>query len=582
MNLTIHKKYSNFLQFSIIIIILLVIFAIIPNSFAISIAGASLSGIWLLINKSNKNFLDRLSSRFFYTTVIIWLTLVISAACLHSYLRHYSPGYDLAWFVQAVTNVPMGENLRVTIEREINLLVQHWEPIIYTAVPFTYIFNASIAVVFWQGLAYSGGTLAAWKISNVLFKEHPLKSLKYLTTILYLLSWLNVNPLMFDIHPPVFGTLLITPWIFYFIITNKSRIYIIILSLILMQCGEIYFAISPIFIIYCLLKKKVTIPKLILATIIYASGYLLIATYQRYVGPFITGDPFPFASRYKDIGGDGMGILKTFLTDPFLILSKIITINKVKTILKIFLYCGPFAFIAIFSKKYRLIAICLSLGCVPYFIQAGLTTRMETNEHYVASIGTIWWLLTVIGIYFLLNEIKPNSNWLKFKNYIFTPAKIVPFFVILFFLNTSEWRKSLLYPFRAIFDRDNVSAEVRNYLTHIPIEKGVVFIGTEWLCPLAADSRKWLLCEGFPEKVISKMPLDVVIASPENLQNLYNNLDTTLKESKVAPVLKALIENAPERVGWRKIGSFSQNAEPIFSNEKNIKNYTIWEIAVKK
>lgn len=577
MKLTIDSKYSYFLQFSIIIIILLVIFAIVPNSFAISITGAVLSGILLLINKSSKNFLYNLPSRFFYTAVIIWLTLVITAVCLQSYLRYFSPGYDLAWFVQAVTNVTMGENLRVTIEREINHLVQHWEPILYTAVPFTYIFNASIALVFWQGLAYAGGTLAVWKISNVLFKDHSLESLKYLTTILYLLSWLNVNPLMFDIHPPVFGTLLIIPWIFYFIITNKSRIYVIILSLILMQCGEIYFAISPIFIIYCLLKKKVTIPKLILATIIYGSGFLLIATYQKYFGPFITGDPFPFASRYKDIGGDGMGILKTFLTDPLLVLSKFITVNKVKTILKIFLYCGPFALVAIFYKKYRLIAVCLSLGCVPYFIQAGLAPRMETNEHYIASIGTIWWLLTVIGIYFLLYEIKPTSNWLKLRDYIFTPAKVVPFFVILFFLNTSEWRKSLLYPFRAIVDRDNVSTEVRKYLTQIPIEKGVVFIGTEWLCPLAADSRKWLLCEGFPEKVISKMPLDVVIASPESLQNIYHNLNPSFSNNIPGQVLKALIENKPENVGWRKIGAFSQNIEPKFSNEKNIINYAIWE-----
>ncbi len=576
MKLDRYSKYSNFLQFSITIIFLLVILAIVPNSFGISIAGAVLSSVWLFLRKNSEDILHKLTLPFFYIITTSWVTFVVIAACLHTYLRHFSPGYDLAWFAQAVTNVPMGEHLRVTMEREINHLVQHWEPILYTAVPFTYIFNGSIAVILWQGLAYAGGTIAAWKISNVLFKDHPLKSLKYLTTILFLLSWLNVNPLMFDIHPPVFGTLLIVPWLFYFIITNGSRFIIILLSLILMQCGEIYFAISPVFIIYCLLKEKITVLKFFLAVLMYISGFLLIASYQKYFGPFITGDPFPFAGRYKDLGGDGLGILKTFLTDPILVLAKLLTVSKIKTILKIFLYCGPFAFLAAFSKKYRLLAICITLGCIPYFIQSGLSLRMETNEHYVASIGSIWWLLTVLGLYYLLYEIKFESKWFKFRNFIFNPTKIVPFFAILFFLNTSEWRKSLLYPFRAIVDRDNVSSEVRNYLTHIPIEKGVLFNNTEWLCPLAADYRKWLLCEGFPEKVVHKMPVDVIVASPTGLQNLYD-IFSDEKENSLINVIEALKENNPERVGWRKVGSYSQNAEPISSKSKNIKNYSIWE-----
>ena len=67
----------------------------------------------------------------------------------------------------------------------------------------------------------------------------------------------------------------------------------------------------------------------------------------------------------------------------------------------------------------------------------------------------------------------------------------------------------------------------------------MVFIGTEWLCPLAADSRKWFALRGFPEKVISKMPLDVVIASPESLQNIYHNLNPSFSNDIPGQVLKA-------------------------------------------
>lgn len=572
-------KASIFFRFVAAILGILVIFAIVPNSFAISIAGAVFSFLWFLTSTKEETFLEAVKTKKFLTAMGFWAVIVVIAACVQTYLRHVSPGYDLSWFVQAITNAAVGEGLRVTSEREISHLVQHWEPILYSAVPLTFLFNGSIAVVLWQGLAYIGGSIAAWKISAYLFDDSNLKSLKYLTTILFLVAWINVNPLMYDSHPPVFGTLLLIPWIFYFILTKKSSYIILFLSLILMQCGEIFFAVAPVFVIYCLLREKVTIMKLVLSAIIYCTGFFLIAAYQKYFGPFITGDSFPFTYRYAAIGGDGVGILKTFLNDPISILSYLLTIAKIKTILKIFLYCGPFALIAMFSKKFRLLAVCLSLGCLPYFIQAGLSPGMETNYHYVSSIGTIWWLLTVIGIYFLLYEVKSTSKFFQIKNFIFNKRKLVAFFCILFFLNTSEWRKSLLYPFRAIVDRDNVSAEVRNYLADLDREKGVVFAGSEWLCPLVADYRKWLLCDqnGRPNVVLPKMPLDVVVATKDGLIGLYNILDTPIKNSAIGFTIQALINEKPEQVGWKKIGDYSQNAEPISSKDKNFRHYTIWE-----
>lgn len=573
-------KFSSFFKFAVIIVGILVIFAIVPNSFAISIVGAAFSFFWFIARTKNDEYFDKIKNpNNFRNLMIVWTIVVTIAACFHAYLRHVSPGNDLSWFVQAITNASIGENLRVTSEREINLLVHHWEPILYSAIPLTFLFNGSISIVLWQGLAYIGGAIAAWKISNFLFKDAALKSLKYLTTILYLLAWLNVNPIMFDAHPPVFGTLLIVPWIFYFILTKRSSYLIILLSLILMQCGEIFLAISPVFIIYCILRNKITKFKIIFSVLIFCSGFLLIGAYQRYFGPWITGDPFPFAYRYSSIGGDGIGILKTFLSDPFLVLSQLFTIGKIKTVLKIFLYCGPFAFFAVLSKKYRVIAICLAPACLPYLIQCGLSQGMETSFHYVSSIGSIWWLLTVIGIYYVVFEAKENSKLIFIKKLVFNKQKIIPFFMILFFLNTSEWRKSLLYPFRAIVDRDNLKSEVRTYLTNIPRDKGVVFAGPEWLCPLSADYRKWLLCKGygFPNRILPKMPLDVIVSSKEGLLDIYNNLDSQLKNGNSGIVIHALIQNNPESVGWRKVGAYAQNAEPITSKLKDIREFTIWE-----
>ena len=580
-NRNIRKKiFSNpscLSKFIVIIMGILVISSAVPNSFSISLVGAFFSAVWMYSRKNNENSFFHNQEKKFLIIIFSWVSLVIIAACFHSYLRYISPGYDLSWFAQAITNVKVGDSLRITSEREINLLVQHWEPILYTAVPLTYLFSGSISIVLWQGIALFGGTIAAWKISNFLFKDSHIGSLKYLTTILFVVSWINVNPIMFDAHPPVFGTLLIIPWVFYLILTNKNKYIIILLLLFLMQSGEMFLSIAPAYFVYFILKNKVSKFKILLSFCVYFSGFLLIGSYQRYFGPFITGDAFPFAQRYSEIGGDGIGILKTFFTNPLLVISQIMAIAKIKTILKIFLYCGPFAFLSIFSKKYRLISICVMMGSLPYFIQAGLSKRMETNEHYISSLGTQWWILTIIGIYYLVNEYNGKSFLLKIKNYIFSNQKIVPFFMILFFLNTSEWRKSLIYPFRGIIERDAPPQEVRHYLTSLPKNKGIMFAGAEWLCPLASDERKWLLCEGNPGVVLPIMPLDVVVANPQKLESTFNSLSQNIKDSSNGKILNALIHNQYESIGWEKIGSYMQYDSSIYSEDKIPFYYNIWK-----
>ncbi|WP_130610079.1 DUF2079 domain-containing protein [Fluviispira sanaruensis] len=570
---------EKFSLIGVVIVSLLVIFAIVPNSFAISLVGVIFSLLWLLFRNSERNIFSEIGDKRFLISFFGFASLVTIAACLHAYARTHSPGFDLSWFAQAISTVKFGELLRTTSELRYHYLLTHWEPILFTAVPLTYIFSGAVSIVLWQAIALLLGSLAAWKISSFLFLNSRLPVLRYLTTILFILSWINVNPIMFDAHPPVFGTLLFIPWIFYCIISDKSKYISFILLLFLVQCSEIFFAIAPVYFIYYILKEKISIPRILISVVLYFVGFLLIGSFQRYFGPWLTGEAFRFGDRFANVGGDGIGILQTFFRDPLLVISQLFTIDKVKTFLKIFFYCGPFAFLAVFSKKYRLIAICVSFGCLAYFIQAGLSGGMmiSTNTHYISSLGTQWWILTVLGIYYLSNEFDTKNILLhKSVNFIFSNKKIIPFFMILFFLNTSEWRKSLLYPIRGIIERDKVNKEVRNFLTSIPREKGVMLNGTEWLCPLAANERKWLLCEGIPENVLRQMPLDVVVANKDRLKNTYESFSAQFKEMGNGKIIKALIAQEANAVGWEKVGDYQQ-ADLLYSSRKTIYYYTIWK-----
>lgn len=131
---------------------------------------------------------------------------------MHAWARFISPGYDLYWFSQAISNVILGNGLVTSSERLYpSLLVQHWEPILYTAVPFAFVLPDTIAIVLWQVLGFAIGTGGAWKVASFLFKNYENKNIIYLLTLFYVFSWANINPISFDIHPPVLVVCFLSP-----------------------------------------------------------------------------------------------------------------------------------------------------------------------------------------------------------------------------------------------------------------------------------------------------------------------------------------------------------------------------------
>ena len=576
MNELLKFKIEKFLLFSLFVVGGLVIFSIVPNSFSISLVGFAVSLLWFGFSYRNQSFYlpqFAVNKKNFYIGFSVWLALILFAACLSAWARFVSPGYDLYWFAQSITNAKIGNGLHISSEKIIpSLLVQHWEPILFSVIPLTFLFSGAVAAVLWQALGLCGGAFGAWRVSSFIFKDSPYQNLKYFLTFFYAIGFANVNPLTFDIHPPVFGGLLFIPWIIYFILQKKKLIPFLLL-LLLMQCGEMFFAIAPAYFVYLILEKKISAPRIIFSILIYASGYLLIGSYQKYFGPWWSGtSSFSFGGRYSATGGDGLGILKTFIHHPFLIISQFIVAQKIKTFLKLFVYYGFLPVIALASKKYRLLVNCLWLGSIPYFIQAGVASDLgmsETNKQYIASIGSQWWCLTVFGIYTLSEEYLDISYVKK----IFQKNLIVPIFLMLFFLNSSEWRKSLIYSFRAIIERERVDTGTRNYLENLPKSEGVLLAGVEWLCPLAADDRYYTLCYVGHEEYLPVMPLQTIIASEEGLQSLYKDLSPQVKESNNAKIIYNILHYNLKQIHWEKVADKSQK-----NSDKRTITYSIWHI----
>ncbi|MES2614197.1 MAG: hypothetical protein V4591_02150 [Bdellovibrionota bacterium] len=562
---------SSIVNAGILVVFVLVVTSIVPNSFSISLIGFGLCIISICLKQPN-SFLDRatkqLNHRTLVTLIFAWVLLIILAGCVNAWARFVSPGYDLYWFTQAITQAKTSGILKTSSERFYStMLMQHWEPILYSAVPLAFVVKSSVLSALWQGLGFLIGSLGAFKLSQFLFSQTKYLRMQYVTTALFVWSFATINPLSFDVHPPVFGGLLFIPWIIYCIVTQKNKIIPVILLLLLAQCGEVFLAIFTTYVGYLFVQHKVTFSRVILSVLAIASGYLILSFYQKYLGPWWSDLPYNYASRYGNIGGDGFGIISNFIQHPLYVLSQVFEKEKIKTFLKILLYSGPFFIFSFKSSQYARLSFFILLGCIPYFLQAGLSSYnllYATNTHYIGALGSQWWALTTLGLYaFLTEDIFQKMRSLCFK------TSVVSLILSFFFLNSSEWRKSPIYPFRGVFEREISAKNVRNYLENLDKRKGILFIDTEWLCPIAAFERPWIICND-GSGYFDKIPLDVVVVRENSLEQFYNRLSENSKNSMNGKVLQELIlqsKNSFVISSWQEKFSSSQKPHkdrPIF------------------
>lgn len=520
------------------LVLFVVLFGIVPNTFSISIVGFVFSVTWLAFRLKARapllplfeNVLDGKLLRHF---AFFWAVCLGASYTYLAFARPISPGYDLAWFGQSIANIWYGNGLRVTLERPIDHLAQHWEPVLYTAAPFAKIFPASVAIVIWQWLGFFLGIFGAKKLADTFLR--PRES--HILLLLYVFAWPLANPLRFDAHPPVFGALLILPWLLFFIVKER-KIAAWALTFLLMQCGEVFLPIGCAYLAYLCFGKMKAIPSLILSSIFYTLGFALIIFYQKHFSSLLSsGDAFPFAHRYNELGGDAKGLLLTLFTDPIKVASHVFTLGKISVFTKALFCFGPLPFFAFRDKKNLRLCLLLVAGMLPYFLKAGLTNRdntPHTGTHHIVEVAPQLWCLAVIG----LAQIQDRFRYL-----------LIPFTFAVAFWNTMEWRRSPFFTLRYVFQPATVVApEARSFLASIPHDKGVLFYDTEWLCPLASE-REWLLCGVHASRTFEQMDLSFVVVPPRKLGELSQALGEirmkTENGSRISDLAKA-------QTGWRK------------------------------
>ncbi len=558
--------------------------AVAPRPLAIGLVGSFFGALWYFSSARTKPLSEVRESIWERSLLsvgslcggVTWILGVWLFTTFAAHFRSIHMGFDLAFLTQPVTLNQGGFWLRSTIERDMNFLIQHWEPIWFLATPLSYLMSGRAAIVFFQGMALAIGAWGAWKVSHHLLED---KIWARLAWFLFLFSWTIVNPFVSEAHAPVFGSVALFPWIFLAIL-RKQTFFAVFLLLMLLQCGEIFFAIVPAYFVFLLNQhKKMTPLRWILGAGIYASGYLLLASYQRYFGAWFSGDadPSSFLSRYASLGGDSHAMLKTLFVEPWKFLLPFLTFQKAKTYFLALFTFGIFPFLAVQDKKNRALVFCVCLGLFPYFLKTGLSDNdfmVHTGRHYIAEFGPQWWLLAVLGIKSYCEKVhqgrQQGTGWNE---------KSIAFVVTLCVWNSSVWRQSPFLNARLPFVSEVFpTAEAVEWLSKDPLQKGIVFLDADWLCPIGAEHRRWLLCSSLPLPVLLKAPIDFLVLGENHRENLLRSWSPQLDALQDGHILKILhFQSSVDGLllpGWKKVYEGTQTV-PFKGNQK--KSFQIWE-----
>ncbi len=296
--------------------------------------------------------------------VIIAIALYCIVFCTITILKYTQFGYnglDLAIINQVFFTTAHGAPFSSSIHPP-SYLGDHVTPIVLLLAPLYGIFDSPIFLLIIQTIALAA---AAWPLFLIAQKILPKK-----LHIIPSLVWL-VNPFVHNINLFEFHFLALLPLVIFFLVyyykEKKFLPYCTFLVAALLIREDVFLILIAIAIIALIEKRSI---KWWLTPCALGIGWFAIALSISKI--FSVTGAYKFLLYYAWAGNSTSEIIKTIITQPWLLIPKIISIGS---IVVVFALLMPIAFTALRRPKYLLLS-------APNFIQ--LTT------------GTNWQWLTMI------------------------------------------------------------------------------------------------------------------------------------------------------------------------------------------
>jgi uncharacterized membrane protein len=319
-------------------------------------------------------------------SLIIFYFFIITTIVI---LRHlsFNSGYDLGIFQQVFWSLIHGKGLWSSILGR-QFLGEHFSPILYFLGTGYLLWPNTEYLLVLQTAVLCLGAFPLWLLAR---KELKSEHWAILFSFLYLCYQPMRNVNLADFHEIAITTLLLLI-AFYFLNNKKYKSFLFLLVLAIL-CKEEITEIAFILGCYIVFFHK----KRFFGASIAFGGIIGFFILTFWVIPFFRGGPFPFVDRYSYLGNNIFGIVQTFFTKPFFVLSNILTIDRLDYFWRVF---GPLGFVSLLSPSHLLLTI-------PTFFQNVLSNygfQYSIKGQYTAPLIPFVFISAIFGVKNLLNR----------------------------------------------------------------------------------------------------------------------------------------------------------------------------------
>ncbi len=228
----------------------------------------------VFMQKSVANIFSRTIFRKLSLTILfIWVFFLSLLYSLLSILRHnhfQSGGFDLGIYDQAIWQYAHFLIPYSTIKERL-ILGDHLTLTLPLISPLFYIWDNVRVLLIFQAFVISFSTIAIYKIA---LNRKLSSTASLLLSISYSLFYGIQFGVFFDFHPIILGVALL-PWLAYFLETNKKKLFVTTLVLVLLTQENMGIAVSCIGLIYVFKKKYRGIA---ISIIVLGFVYMLVAS----------------------------------------------------------------------------------------------------------------------------------------------------------------------------------------------------------------------------------------------------------------------------------------------------------------
>lgn len=322
--------------------------------------------------------------------------VIFSAVSIVRHLSLSSCAFDAGIFDQALWNTTRGNMLFSSLRGNMNLLGDHFEPILLLIVPFYYLWSNCIVLYFIQALILSLAIIPLYLIAKKKLNSR-------LIIFAFLFSYAVSRPLRgvaySDFHPECFILLLLF-LAYYFLVTQRNFSLAVSLAFLLF-CKEDTGILVSAMGLFAIFEKRIK-----LGLILFVCGVLSCIITTQLIIPFFNShhefsymNRLPFGLTYKDN-------IQAVLHKPALLAELFFRGQKIEYIIKLL---GPLGFLSLLSPAhYVLLGVAILKNLIPASIN--FSGWYNTSSHYTASVIPFVYISAIYGAGWLIQRLSSRKT----------------------------------------------------------------------------------------------------------------------------------------------------------------------------